>query len=99
VIAAVHVYPSRSVSVVGCVTQLVKEHPLNDWKEVLALLATFAKSEQFTVLCEALGDRLVAQSTAATCPEQISNRLVRCLLHASISLSPSHLLYACDVFL
>jgi protein transport protein SEC31 len=41
-------------------TQVVEEHPLEDWKEVLVLLASYASpDQQFVTLCEALGDRLV----------------------------------------
>ena len=43
-----------------CNSQVVEEHPLEDWKEVLVLLATYASpDQQFVTLCEALGDRLV----------------------------------------
>ncbi|XP_020519257.1 protein transport protein SEC31 homolog B isoform X2 [Amborella trichopoda] len=39
---------------------LVNTRPLNSWKETLALLCTFAQSEDWTVLCDTLASRLMA---------------------------------------
>ncbi|XP_072975140.1 protein transport protein SEC31 homolog B-like isoform X2 [Typha angustifolia] len=47
---------------------LVNTRPLNSWKETLALLCTFAQKEEWTVLCDTLGSKLmtVGNTTAAT---------------------------------
>ncbi|KAG0496694.1 hypothetical protein HPP92_001385 [Vanilla planifolia] len=38
---------------------LVNTRPLSSWKETLALLCTFAQKEEWTVLCDTLGSRLL----------------------------------------
>lgn len=38
--------------------EYVKKSDLSDWKETLALLSTYGKSEEFSSLCEALAERL-----------------------------------------
>lgn len=58
---ASHVYVRRALLLLRR-----QDHPLSDWKEVLALLATFAKPEEFTPLCESLGDRLVKEGLDAS---------------------------------
>ncbi|PKU77187.1 protein transport protein SEC31 homolog B [Dendrobium catenatum] len=47
---------------------LVSTRPLNSWKETLALLCTFAQKEEWTILCDTLGSRLltVGNTLAAT---------------------------------
>ncbi|KAH9606662.1 hypothetical protein KSS87_001444 [Heliosperma pusillum] len=39
---------------------LVKSRPLKSWKETLALLCSFAQGEEWTVLCDTLGSKLLA---------------------------------------
>ncbi|KAI8086415.1 uncharacterized protein BX664DRAFT_335738 [Halteromyces radiatus] len=43
----------------------VQNSHVNDWKLVLAVLCTFATSDEFATLCEALGSRLETASTSA----------------------------------
>jgi len=38
--------------------ELVSESDLGDWRQTLAILATYGKSEEFSALCEQLGARL-----------------------------------------
>ncbi|XP_020585788.1 protein transport protein SEC31 homolog B isoform X2 [Phalaenopsis equestris] len=47
---------------------LVSTRPLNSWKETLALLCTFAQKDEWTILCDTLGSRLltVGHTLAAT---------------------------------
>jgi len=42
----------------GKLDQLVAESDLEEWKQTLAIISTYAKSEEFTTLCEQLGCRL-----------------------------------------
>ena len=37
---------------------IVESCVLNNWREALAALVTYAKPEEFTVLCDLLGQRL-----------------------------------------
>nr|GMD65329.1 protein transport protein SEC31 homolog B [Ipomoea batatas] len=39
---------------------LVNTRPLKSWKETLALLCTFAQQDEWTLLCDTLGSRLLA---------------------------------------
>ena len=55
------------LSVVGAIIQndlhpLVQNSNLSNWQETLAILSTYAKSDEFPTLCVALGDRLDAAS-------------------------------------
>jgi protein transport protein SEC31 len=43
-------------------TELVEKSDLSKWQETLAILSTYAKSEEFATLCEALADRLESQA-------------------------------------
>ncbi|KAL5703467.1 hypothetical protein ACHQM5_028555 [Ranunculus cassubicifolius] len=47
---------------------LVNTRPLNQWKETLALLCTFAEKKEWTVLCDSLASRLmgIGNTLAAT---------------------------------
>ncbi|KAJ2955425.1 hypothetical protein NQZ79_g8575 [Umbelopsis isabellina] len=47
---------------------IVNNASLENWREVMVILCTFAKTEEFESLCETLGERLEAQS-----PDQIQN--------------------------
>jgi protein transport protein SEC31 len=37
---------------------LIHRADLNHWKEALAILCTYTKGQEFTALCDLLGDRL-----------------------------------------
>jgi protein transport protein SEC31 len=41
--------------------EYVLSSDLNKWKETLAILSTYGKSEEFPILCEKLGERLYAE--------------------------------------
>ncbi|XAR63484.1 hypothetical protein NMG60_11023433 [Bertholletia excelsa] len=43
---------------------LVNTRPLKSWKETLALLCTFAQRDEWTLLCDTLGSRLMAAGNA-----------------------------------
>lgn len=43
----------------GDLSTIVRDADLKDWASILVILCTFAQSEDFSRLCEALGDRLV----------------------------------------
>lgn len=50
-------------AVVRCdFANFVASTPLSDWRDVLGLLCTYAKPDEFSGLCEALGDRLATES-------------------------------------
>ncbi|KAL3832973.1 hypothetical protein ACJIZ3_007709 [Penstemon smallii] len=44
---------------------IAKTRPLKSWKETLALFCTFAQSEEWTLLCDALAARLMAAGNTA----------------------------------
>ncbi|KAK4488602.1 hypothetical protein RD792_004368 [Penstemon davidsonii] len=44
---------------------IAKTRPLKSWKETLALFCTFAQSEEWTLLCDALAARLMADGNTA----------------------------------
>mmetsp|Transcript_26772 Transcript_26772/g.73660 ORF Transcript_26772/g.73660 Transcript_26772/m.73660 type:complete len:1029 (-) Transcript_26772:36-3122(-) len=59
------------LSVVGAIIccdlgPLVQNSDLGNWKETLAILSTYAKSEEFPSLCVALGDKLEATGDHAS---------------------------------
>ncbi|KAF6136674.1 hypothetical protein GIB67_016130 [Kingdonia uniflora] len=55
-----------SATVTNDLMSLVNSRPLNSWKETLALLCSFAKDEEWTVLCDSLAQRLMsARNTLA----------------------------------
>ena len=63
------VYLSRHAVIKSELMEYVTSSDLASWKETLALLGTYGKSEEFPALCEALGERLfveVGDSESAT---------------------------------
>jgi protein transport protein SEC31 len=53
--------PMLSAVTLGDYRSFVASAPLASWRDVLGLLCTYAKPDEFSGLCEALGDRLARQ--------------------------------------
>ena len=67
----------------GELAGLVNASPLNEWRETLALLCTYAKPDAFGALCEALGDRLAVEAgdaAAAVLPYMCAGAVHKAIL-------------------
>ncbi|KAG5518360.1 hypothetical protein PMAC_003157 [Pneumocystis sp. 'macacae'] len=53
---------------------------LKDWKEALVIICTFSKSENFSELCDILGDRINTEFRSKKTDFQIRNQAVLCYL-------------------
>ena len=56
---------------------------LENWKEVMATLCTYARAEEFPDLCEALGDRLDEQSTQEAADSSLRKNAAFCYIAGS----------------
>ena len=59
---AVPLTASISAIVRGDFASFVAAAPLSDWRDTVGLLCTYAKHDEFSALCEALGDRLASEA-------------------------------------
>lgn len=62
---------------------IVYNADLSDWKEVMTVLCTYAGAEEFSDLCEALGDRLESELNASGATPNVRNDASFCYLAGS----------------